>query len=369
MANALAVDLDHVLAHTTQTWEELRGQRLFLTGGTGFFGCWLLETFLWANDKLDLGASAVVLTRNPEAFAKKAPHLAGHPAVKLCAGDVRSFVFPAGSFRYLVHAATESSTTLNAVDSLAMLETIVRGTERTLEFARRSGVEKFLLTSSGAVYGPQPAELSRLPEGYHGAPDPADLGSAYGEGKRVAEHLCAVYHDRFGLQTKIARCFAFLGPYLPLDVHFAAGNFLRDGLRGGPIRVQGDGTPWRSYLYAVDLAIWLWSILSRGEPCRPYNVGGDQAVTIGELAQQVATHFGTQVITARAAVLGQPQQKYVPDVTRAKHELGLRAWITLADAIARTARWHRGAPSEPVWLPSLPRKGEKGEEARFITVS
>src|SRR5207247_1405085 len=154
-------------------------------------------------------ARAVVLTRNPEAFALKAPHLAEHPHVQLHVGDVRSFAFPPGPFRYLIHAATESSTTLNADDPLGMLDTVLRGTERALEFARRCGVEKFLLTSSGAVYGRQPPELSKVPEDYRGAPDPTDPRSAYGEGKRVAEHLCALYHRRYALQAKIARCFAF----------------------------------------------------------------------------------------------------------------------------------------------------------------
>jgi nucleoside-diphosphate-sugar epimerase len=56
--NSLAEDMDHVLAHTRDLWEELRGQRIFITGGTGFFGCWLLESFAWANDKMNLHAEA-----------------------------------------------------------------------------------------------------------------------------------------------------------------------------------------------------------------------------------------------------------------------------------------------------------------------
>jgi dTDP-glucose 4,6-dehydratase len=342
MANLLAADLDHVLVHTISTWEELRGERLFLTGGTGFFGCWLLESFLWANDRLNLDAEVVVLTRNPDAFTRKAPHLAGHSAVQLQPGDVRSFDYPAGSFRYVIHAATDSSTSLGTDDPLTMVDTIVRGTQRTLEFTRHCGAEKFLLTSSGAVYGRQPADMSHVSEDYVGAPDLTDPRSAYGEGKRVAEYLCRLYHQMHGVQTKIARAFAFVGPYLPLDAHFACGNFLRDGLRGQHIQVQGDGTPLRSYLYAADLAIWLWTILTRAIPGRAYNVGCDQALTIAGLAGRIAAHFGTSARIARSPVPGQPAQRYVPNVTRAREELGLRTWISLDDAIARTSDWHHG---------------------------
>ncbi|MFM7907098.1 MAG: hypothetical protein ACKPA9_18695 [Microcystis sp.] len=99
----LTNDLNHILTHTKDLWEELRGQQIFINGGTGFFGCWLLESFIWVNDRLDLKASAVVLTRNPDSFRQKAPHLANHPAIQFHSGDVRSFEFPEGEFSYIIH--------------------------------------------------------------------------------------------------------------------------------------------------------------------------------------------------------------------------------------------------------------------------
>jgi nucleoside-diphosphate-sugar epimerase len=340
--NPLADDLDHVLAHTDGLWEEVRGGRLFVTGGTGFFGCWLLESVLWANDKLGLNASVTVLTRNAEVFRTKAPHLAAHPAVGLHEGDVRAFAFPPGAFSHVIHAATDASATLNADDPVSMFDTIVLGTKRTLEFARQCHAQRFLLTSSGAVYGPQPWDLTHIPEQYAGAPDPLKAGGAYAEGKRAAETLCAAYAHQHGMQATIARCFAFVGPYLPLETHFAAGNFIGDALRGQPIRVNGDGTPYRSYLYAADLTIWLWTILLRGAVMRPYNVGSSAAVTIEELAQVVARSVvpAVPVVVARRAVPGSQAERYVPDTRRAETELGLRENIPLADAITRTVGWH-----------------------------
>jgi nucleoside-diphosphate-sugar epimerase len=347
MRNRLANDLDHVLENTSGVWDELHGARLFVTGGTGFFGCWLLESFLSANDHLRLDAAVVVLTRDARAFGRKAPHLASHPAVTLLGGDVRTFEAPAGAFSHVIHAATDSAPTRGDHGRLPMFDTIVEGTRRTLELARRSGATRFLLTSSGAVYGRQPPELTHLSEHYAGGPDPANAGQVYAEAKRAAEMLCAVYADA-RLQPTIARGFAFVGPYLPLDVHFAAGNFIRDALGGGPIRISGDGTAVRSYLYAADLAIWLWTILLRGIALHPYNVGSGAAVTVRELADTVAATLGPgmSIDVAQPAAAGTTAGRYVPDVTRAELELGLRPTVSLADGISRTAAWHR-AVQEP----------------------
>ena len=338
-----AADLDHVLTHTRDLWEELRGQRIFITGGTGFFGIWLLETFAHANDRLKLGAHAVVLTRNAAAFREKMPHLAAHPAIRFHAGDVRDFDFPAGRFSHVIHAATEASAKLNAEQPLAMFDVALEGTRRALEFARAAGAKKFLLTSSGAVYGKQPPELARVPEDFNGGPDLANPNSAYAEGKRAAEMLCTLYRRQFGLEAKIARCFAFVGPHLPLDAHFAIGNFIRDALNGGPIRVNGDGTPFRSYLYAADLAVWLWTILFKGQSGWPYNVGSEEALSIAQTAELVAKTVNPplKVEIAKVAVEGKLAERYVPSTRRAVAELQLSPEIPQAEAVRRTIFWRQ----------------------------
>jgi nucleoside-diphosphate-sugar epimerase len=336
-------DLSHILDHSREIWEEARGKRFFITGGTGFFGIWLLESFCHCNDTLGLGARATILTRDTAAFAQKAPHLAVRPDLTFIQGDIRDFTFPEGEVDYLIHAATEASAKLNHEAPHEMLDAIVAGMRRVLDFAIAANVHKLLFTSSGAVYGAQPSALTQVHEDHLGAPNCLNPASAYGEGKRVAELMAAIHAKQYGTEIKIARCFAFIGPHLPLNTQFAIGNFLRDAMASAPIKVGGDGTPHRSYLYAADLAIWLWTLLFKGQSLRPYNVGSEESHSIASLASLVkhALDSPSPVEIAQTAIPGVPISRYVPATSRAREELGLHTHISLVEAIRRTARWHR----------------------------
>lgn len=338
--NRLEKDLDHIFTSVGGLWEGLRGKRLFITGGTGFFGSWLLESFIWANDKLGLGASAVVLTRNQDSFKKKIPHIASNPAIKFHAGDVRDFDFPEGQFTYIFHMATTSAvaTFNNLEDPLMKFDTIVGGTRRVLDFALKCHAQKFFLTSSGVVYGKHPLEMTHVHEDYCGTLDYFNPNFAVGGGKRVAEFLCAHYSSKYDIEMKIARCFSFIGPHLPLDIHYAVGNFIRDAISGGPIIVNGDGAPRRSYLYAADLMIWLWTILFNGKSCRVYNVGSEKEITIKGLANLVAQNFqnSIDVKISKFPVSNTLLDRYIPSTERARTELGLKQTIGLEEAIKRT---------------------------------
>ena len=324
-------DLLHILENTAPTvWNALAGSQVFITGGTGFVGRWLVESLLYANHKLALEISPTVLTRNGSHYLLDFPETASR--INVCEGNIRDFRFPSGEFPFIIHAAVEQSP--KPADALLVN---LEGTRRVLEFARHAATQRFLYTSSGAVYGTQPVNLSHLTEQCAGSSASYDPTTAYGQAKRASEFLCAAYSHQYGFAATIARLFAFSGPGLPLDRNFAAGNFVAAALADRPISIQSDGTSVRSYLYAADMAVWLLTILVNGEPARPYNVGSNQAVSIAELAQAVSRASGEDVPIQIAChpVHGQLPQRYVPSVERAQMELGLRQLVSLEDGLQR----------------------------------
>lgn len=334
MNKIIEEDCHNILKFAPCNWNKLRGKRLFLTGGTGFFGKWLLNSFLYANRDLKLGASMVVLSRSPEKFLSNHPAFANRSELTFIAGDVRDFIFPNGPFDILIHAATPASAKLEAEDPNEMYSIIVNGTKRVLEFAKKTRVHKLLLTSSGAVYGTLPSELEHIDETYQPKPE-----TAYGMGKYEAEKLCLASE----IEIVIARCFAFVGPYLPMDIHYAIGNFICDAFNNRDIIVKGDGRPYRSYLYAADLMAWLWTLLLEGKAGNTYNVGSQEAVTIAELAKIVSAdvnnHVGVQILGK--ANVNVPAPRYVPSTRKAESELHLSQHYSLPEAIRRTTVWLR----------------------------
>lgn len=326
-------ELEATFHQAEGAFRALRGARVFVTGATGFFGTWLLESLGHAIARLGLDTTVVALTRRPDAARQRLPHLARAAWLRYHPGDVRDFAFPEGAFSHVMHAAT--STHGPATAPLETLSTIADGTSRVLALCAARGWPRLLYTSSGAVYGRQPETLSHIPEDFLGAVDCTHPSQVYAEGKRFAELRCVVTHP----EAVIARGFAFVGAHLPLDAHFAVGNFLYDALQRRPVVVESDGTPRRSYLHGADLAAWLWVMLTRGAPGRAYNLGSDDDRSLAEVAERVGHLFQVPVEIRGRAASGGPRHRYVPDVQRARSELGLAVTVPLDEALRGTARW------------------------------
>jgi UDP-glucuronate decarboxylase len=314
-------------------------KHLIITGGTGFFGRALLR-FLLKNASYTIS----VLSRNPAKFLESYPEFNVIKESFICGDILVPESLPRDqNFSHLLHAATDS-TIGNTLTPSARYEQIVSGTKNILDLAVNVGVERFLFVSSGGVYGPQPSDMASIPESYCGMPDPLNPSNSYGVAKRAAEHLCALYHDSYGIETVVARCFTFVGRDLPLHVHFAIGNFIRDALWKDEIIVSGDGTTIRSYLDQSDLAIWLMTVLEIGYPRRAYNVGSDKPISILDLAYLVrdviCPNKNVRIVGDRLAS-DVSRSRYVPDIMRARNELGLSVSVALKDAIRDAALAHR----------------------------
>ena len=338
-------DFAQITEQGSASFDRLKNAHIFLTGGTGFIGTWLLEAIRFANEKRDTNIKVTVLTRNPQAFQRKYSHLFGCPYFYFISGDVlnppNASSIAADSYSHLIHAATDASAELNEVNPLQMFDTVVLGTRQILDFAVKAKIPKVLVLSSGAVYGQQPVGIDFVAEDSLSAPDCLNAKNTYAEGKRASEMLCAIYVKQFGLDIGVARIFALLGPFLNLGIHFAAGNFIQDAMAGKKITVSGDGGPVRSYLYPSDLIVWLLAILTHGKAGAAYNVGSEDAISIADLAaltSAVLGNHGYEVLGLRDS--GWNPGRYVPSNKLIRSDLNVKQTIELNEAIKRTALWN-----------------------------
>jgi len=332
-------DLDEIVRLASRDLETLRGARLFITGGTGFFGKWLLAALDRAERALHLGLQLTILSRDPGRFAADWPEVRDRSGWRLFEGQVAQLPVLLERFTCVLHLAADAPAQASKAAEAERSHAIVEGTKRVLELARASRARRVLFVSSGAVYGAASGRREGAGEDDFRR---AKAVMPYGEAKRAAEEACR----RAKVDTVIARAFAFLGPHLPLDANYAAGNFIGDALRGGPIEVRGDGTALRSYLYSTDLVVWLLAILARGERRSAYNVGSDEVVTTADLARAIAAETGQATrVEVQSRLPPGPQNIYLPNLARARNELGLHVNVPLRAAIQRTLAFHRHSSS------------------------
>lgn len=338
----LQEDLGYIYIACNKEFNEFKGKTLFITGGTGFFGKWLIESLIYANDTGDLSLKIIILSRYPEVFLNNYPHFRKN-YIRIITGDICNFSYPEEPIDFIFHMATEASVDLNLKSPLYMFDVVVKGTRYVFDLAVQKKVKAILLTSSGAVYGQQPQDLDKIPEEYTGSPNVFNANAAYSEGKRVAEMLSSFYYKQYGLNVKIARCFAFVGPYLPLNTHFAVGNFIKNLLEIKDITINGDGTPYRSYMYGSDLIIWLIKILLNAQSCDPVNVGSDEYLTIKELAEKVLKLYPSD--GHKINIMQKEPSKiifrYVPSIDKAKKMLNLSLSVNLDEALKKTILYHQ----------------------------
>lgn len=333
-------DLEEIIQNSETDLQEIVNRPLVITGASGFVGTWLTLSWVSARKRLNGEGRLLITSRNPESLLLLTNVIDSESPITALPSDIRNLVIP-GDFSNgnLIHAATPASASLNTNDPLGMLKIIIEGQEQVLSEAVRTSC-KVLFLSSGAVYGQQPLDLQQIPETWRGAPDISNVGSAYHEGKRVAELMGNIASDKKNLHFVSARLFAFIAPFLPLGSHFAAGNFIRDAINSNEIEIMSGGGSVRSYLYATDLCSQLWALLVRGAIATAYNVGSNIEVTIKELANDVVENVNNSAsVVVRGIDNSMNVTRYVPSVEKMEQEITKSQTVFLNEALTRTAQW------------------------------
>ena len=315
---------------------------ILVTGITGFFGKALIKYFIKLNNQqVNDGLIRVVgLSRNPTVFFKKNPEYSNLNWLKLIKADITSRESISrlnGNFTHLIHLAVDSTMGPN-LSGLDRFDQIYAGARNILDLAVSDKIGSILLASSGGVYGEMPEKVFAFSESSPLLLNPLNANNTYSLAKIAVEHLALLYQRQYELNIKIARCFSFVGEDLPLNAHYAIGNFIRDALYQDSITIKGSGSALRSYMYQEDLAHWLYEILIKGECGECYNVGSDSPVTIKELAIRVRNLLSKE---KEIFILGGGDFKtnrYLPDVSKAKTKLSLNLKFDLDNAVLKTAQ-------------------------------
>jgi dTDP-glucose 4,6-dehydratase len=320
----------------------LVNKNVLVTGASGFVATWLVATWLESNTRF-AGSGRLILTcRNPEKLLTRHPRLAVNPMVEVRAADIRTLKKSwSDNIDLVLHAATAASESLNLSAPHEMMDVIVSGTRNVLTEFVTSDATKMVFLSSGAVYGESHKLTDGVREDCNFGPDLNNIRNAYHEAKRLAELMVRVHCTKLGAQHVSLRLFTFLAPYLPLDVHFAAGNFLLNALRGEDIIVKSGGGSVRSYQYGSDLTKYIVCAMTRDLEHTSYNLGSPHKVSIRELAERIRDILNPG---GKIRIVGVDTStnctSYFPNVSRITSELGFEDGVRLEEAIIRTSAWH-----------------------------
>ncbi len=331
-------DLEEIYIGSKQWLQKLQGKTIFLTGGSGFFGKWILSSVIYANKNLDQEIKVLSITRNKEKFKRDFPEIVENSNITFFEGDLLSLDSINTKVDIFLHCAANVVTSNYSHDRKKYIEDELQNTKSVLNYCKRSDIKRLVYTSSGAVYGSVTNLLPDLTENFQ----PQTELTPYGEAKRLSEELISKYCLESDIEFNIARCFAFLGGYIPLEGSFAAGNFLKNILNGESIIINSDGQALRSFMYMTDLCSSLLNLCSNDLHGRTINLGSDNSVSIKELADEIARTSKDSKVEIKNTEKDPIFNKYIPNIDLARELFNIQCNVTFEEAVKRTLLFYKG---------------------------
>jgi len=334
-------DLNFIFKKCINEFNLLSNKSILITGGTGFFGKWFLELIFYTNKHYNTNILTTVITRNRDKVLLENPHYKNNKFLKIIQTDILDLKKINHKFDFLLHmAATSAKETFNGETDANKTKTLFNGAKNIMEIAIENNISKILFTSSGVVYGSSSKDMIDESDTSHSL----DLEKRNGlaKGKILAEDIISNLSLKNNINFKIARCFSFVGPYLPLNIHYAIGNFINDAIFNDKIIINGNGSPYRSYLYISDTIIWLIKLLVGNEE-GVFNVGSERRIQIIELANMVRDLIDpSKKIIIQENEIHEGNFKrdiYLPNTAKIRGALKVKEWTSLEDAILKTAKF------------------------------
>jgi dTDP-glucose 4,6-dehydratase len=326
-------DIDLLLS-SGRTFQEFDGSKITILGGTGFIGQWLVQALREFENSFGFAAEISVITRDMKAARALFANF-DCPTPEFIEFDFATGSIDLDISDFFVNGATPSRKITGLENSDAVYTSTVNASESIIRSAIKHGNRPRILNlSSGIVYGPQDLNVSNQTEGPISLKP--DSRSGYLNAKLASE---AIFSESVaaGIANSISpRLFAFMGPGIALNEHFAVGNFLRDGLNGEPIAIQGSPSTMRSYLYPTDLVIWILSALLNPKDLN-VNIGSEMPVNMLELASLISD------MTSKKGVRVVNDDKvascYVPATAAFRDNYGVSETVNLETGLAHWIEW------------------------------
>ena len=317
------------------------GGRVLVTGATGFVGRWVVGVVLTTAARRRTSHEIVVVSRDPGNVDGLFGRLPQGVTLTAVHPDEVNQLDPMG-ITEVAHFSAYTGTQ-NRSSSLRTLQAdlgVLLSVGRLLE--RGDTCANLVYASSGAVYGRGRTSSVHPTEETTASHDLSGLGNRYDETKRGSETLVRALSEAGVVQGSIARLYAFSGPLLPIDQHFAIGNFVRDVLMGRDVEVSGSGRDFRSWMYAADMAEVLMRLWDLGDSeGTAYNVGSREEMSIMDAALIVADVGGVRVRHLWNGTVDSPPTYYVPDTTKLDSVMETGHFLGLRESVMRHLEWLR----------------------------
>jgi len=306
--------------------------RYLITGGAGFIGSHLCESFLnQGHEVLCMDNYSTGATENIAPFLN-------NPRFRFIDHNVSRYIEVEEPLDYILHFASPASPVDYLELPIPTLKVGALGAHNTLGLAKAKNAI-YLLASTSEVYG-DPLVRPQSEE-YWGNVNPIGPRGVYDEAKRFAEAMTMAYHRYHGLNTRIVRIFNTYGPRMRMRDGRVVPNFIAQALTGEPLTVYGQGGQTRSFQYVDDLVAGIQKLLQSNENL-PVNIGNPHEMTVLEFAKKIIEITGSKSAIVYKPLPQDDPQVRQPDITKAKRVLGWEPKVGLEQGLARTIDYFRG---------------------------